>query len=57
MPEPTSVSVELAEFARELAEGPLYMASLKDASCSAIYLPSRRTPFKFKVANPIPRSI
>ena len=57
MPEPTSVSVELAEFARELAEGRLYMASFNDASCSAIYLLSRRTPIEFKVANTIPRSI
>ena len=57
MPEPTSVSVELAEFARELAEGPLYMASFNDASCSAIYILSRRTPIEFRVATPIARSI
>ena len=29
----SSVSVELAELAREFAEGPLYMASFIDSSC------------------------
>ncbi len=34
VPVASSVSVELAELARELAEGPRYMASFMDSSCT-----------------------